>query len=52
MQSAETEMYIKEREKEKSLCFVDQPTVINYEKMMHMLVGEDRLPSIYVDITS
>ncbi|GAB1864902.1 hypothetical protein CAJAP_05981 [Camponotus japonicus] len=34
-------MYIKEREKDNSLCFVDQSAVINYEKMVHMLVGED-----------
>lgn len=41
MQSAEIEMYIKEREKENSLRFVDQPAVINYEKMVHVLVRED-----------
>lgn len=32
-------MYIKEREKD--ICFVDQSAVINYEKMVHVLVGED-----------
>lgn len=36
-------MYIKEREKENSLCFVDQSAVINYEKMVHVLIGENRV---------
>lgn len=41
MQNAEIEMYIIEREKENSLCFVDESAVINYEKMVHVLVGEN-----------